>query len=326
MIIVAHQAGALGVPMKVHTQKSIGKPVTASMDAYEKLRQVKAEGVSQLGTLSRGDADELMAGLDLRIDKLGERVDQGKATLEVMKETLDPRIAKLTELIPTTKEGGSEITHITKGQYRKVWGKEPPASIVTKGKVRWEYALDTIAQELHLESKAQTEGKNPDEYLKELIEDAKSQKELIRATQIEVSSDERTLKAIEKLKGSIKARIGKTTSDTLLHKLAKPTVKGKTRPEHKAEKMLASEAQALIDRIQAKRPARAVAIDRGLLAVEVVPMSKADIWGRHPNRLDIRGIDTPRRGRVVAGVAYADRAQRRLSRQHHRGWKRVTYT
>ncbi len=88
MTIVAHQAGALGVPMKVHTQKGIGTPVTASMDAYEKLQQVKAEA----GTLSQEDADELIAGLDLRIDKLGERVDQGKATLEGMKSVDGDRI------------------------------------------------------------------------------------------------------------------------------------------------------------------------------------------------------------------------------------------
>jgi len=322
MTITGQQAGALGVPMKVHTQKSIGKPVTASMDAYKTLQQVKSEH----GTISREDADELIAGLDLRIDKLGERIDQGKATVEAMKETRDPRIDKLTELIPTTKEGRSEITHITKGKYQKVWGKAPPASIVSGGKVRWEYVLDTIAQELHLEPKAQAEGKAPDEYLKGLIEDAKDTKELIRATRAEVVSDETTLKAIAKLKDSIKGRIGKTTSHTLLQTLAKPQLKGKTKPERKAVTILAGEAQALIDKIQAKRSPRAVAIDNSLLAVKVVPMSKAGLWGKHPNRLDIRGVDTPKRGRIMAGVAYADKGQRRLSRRQHRGWKRIKYT
>ena len=37
---VGEQAGALGVPQKVHTQKSTGKPVTASLDAYGKLLKV----------------------------------------------------------------------------------------------------------------------------------------------------------------------------------------------------------------------------------------------------------------------------------------------
>lgn len=415
MPIVGNQAGTMGVPMKVHTQKSKGKAVTGSMDAYEKLQEieaekeanepkatpvekrilgklgdkpvhidvvareldlpiwevssamsllelkgdvkkaggamgegmfyvkVKAETPSQqtaklpkvvksrkrptafdlMGTISREDANELTAGLDLRIEKLEEHIDQGKATVEAIKENLDPRIAKLTELIPTTKEGKSEITHITKGQYQKVWGKAPSASIISKGKVKWEYALDTIAQELHLESKAKAEGKAPDEYLKDLIENAKRTKELLRATQAEIASDESTLKAIEKLKGSIKGRIGKATSEGVLERLTKPSLKGKQKPERKAEKMLASEAQALIVKIQGKRTAKAVAIDKSKLAVEIVPISKAELWGKHPNRLDIKGVDTPRR--ILPGVAYSDRGGRRLSRIHHRGFKKIKF-
>ena len=201
------------------------------------------------GTLSREDARELLAGLDLRTENLEERVYQGKATLEGIKEALDPRVAKLTALIPTTKEGSSEITHITKGQYRKVWGKEPPASIVDKGKVRWEYALDTIAQELHLEGRAQAEGKHPDEYLKNLIEDAKETKALIRATEAEVASDEATLKALEKLRGTIKARTATATTGPLLQKLAKsPKVKptAKPKPATKAKAIVAGVTQELI--------------------------------------------------------------------------------
>jgi hypothetical protein len=415
-MVVGEQAGALGVPQKVHTQKSTGKPVTASMDAYKKLQEIEAENEASepkatpvekrilgklgdkpvhidklareldlpiwevssamsllelkgdvkkaggamgkgmfyikvkpdtmtskhkakpgtkkpkskqptafnlMGIISREDADELITGLDLRIDKLEEGIDQGKATVETIKESLDPRIAKLTELIPTTKEGGSEITHITKGQYRKVWGKEPPASIVSKGKVRWEYALDTIAQELHLESKAKAEGKAPDEYLKELIENAKGTKELLKATQVEIASDESTLKAIEKLKDSIKGRVGKTTSEGALERLTKPSMKGKRKPEQEAEKMLASEAQALIDKVQSKRTPKAIAIDNSRLAIQVVPLSKAGLWGKHPNRLDIKGVDTPRR--VLPGIGYSDKRGRRLSRTHHRGFKKIKF-
>jgi hypothetical protein len=301
------------------------KPEAQAKAQAPKRAQAKPSAVDVMGTISQEDANELIAGLDLRIEKLEGQVDEGKATLESMKESVDPRIAKLTELIPTTKEGRSEITHITKGKYQKVWGKEPPASIVSGGKVRWEYALDTIAQELHLEGKAQTEGKNPDEYLKGLIENAKGEKELLRATQAEVSSDETTLKALARLKASIKARIGKTTSEALLHTLAKPTVKGKSRPVHKAEKMLAGEAQALIAKIQAKRSTLAIATDKGKLAVEIVPMSKAGLWAKHPNRLDIRRVDTPGRHRILPGVAYADRKGARLSRTKHRGFKRIRY-
>ena len=321
-MIVGQQAGALGVSQKVHTQKSRGKAVTASMEAFNKLQKARAE----YGTLSHEDASEIIAGLDLRIDELDKRIDEGKATLEAIKENLDPKIAKLTELIPATKEGRSEVTHITKGQYRKVWGREPKASIVTGGKVRWEYALDEIAQELHLEGKAQTEGKAPDEYLKALIEEAKDTKELIRATQSEVASDASTLQAIGKLKENVKARVGKTTSDGALERIAKPSLKGKPKPERKAEKMLASEAQALIAKTQSKRSSRAVAIDRSLLAVEVVPMSKAATWAKNPNRVDIRGVDTPGRGRITPGVAYSDRKGSRLSRTKHKGFKKIKYT
>jgi len=321
------------------TPRGKGKAVTASMEAYSKLQKVRAEAapiikeVEQakdvLGTLSHEDARELLAGLDLRIDELDGRIDRGKATLESIKESVDPRIAKLTPLIPTTKEGRSEITHITKGQYKKVWGKEPPASIVTKGKVRWEYALDTIAQELHLEPIAQREGKAPDEYLKGLIEDAKDTKELIRATEAEIHSDESTLKALDKLKDTIKARTAKTTMGPLLQKLAKaPRVKptAKPKPATKAKAMLAGVAKELIRKTQANRTPRALLIDNSLLAKQVVPVSKAELWARHPNRLDIRGVDTPSRARIVAGVAYADKGQKRLARKRHKGWRRIKFT
>lgn len=329
---IGHQAGALGVPMKVHTQRSIGKPVTGSMDEQIKLeiarKEAKArqrEPISQQPTISTEDARELVAGLDLRIEQLAGCIDEGKATLESIKESLDPRIAKLTELIPTTKEGQSEITHITKGKYQKIWGKTPPANIVTKGgQVRWEYALDTIAQELHLEGKAQTEGKNPDEYLKGLIEEAKDTKELIRATDLEVRSDESTLKALEKLKGSIKGRVGKTTTETLLRSLAKPTLKGKPKPVRKAEKMLASVAQALIEKTQAKRTSMAIVIDNAKLAKRVVPMSKVELWAKQPNRYDILRVDTPRRHSPKIGI-FTDRRGERLSRRYHRGWKRAKF-
>lgn len=320
-ITTGEQTGMLGVPQKVHTQKSRGKPVTASMDAQAKLQQARAEAAP---TLSREHIDEIVAGLGLRIDELDERIYRGQATLEGIKESLDPRIAKLTALIPATKEGRGEITHITKGQYRKAWGREPKQVILTADgkRVRWEYALDEIAQELRLEPIAQAQGRNPDEYLKGLIEDAQDTKELIRATESEISSDEATLKAIEKLKDDIKGRAGKTTTTTLLQSLAKPTLKGKPKPARKAEKMLAGVAQALIEKTQAKRTTTAIALDNALLAKRVVPMSKAGIWAKTPNRCDIRGVDTPRRQASKTGV-FTDRKGERLSRRYHRGWKRV---
>lgn len=309
--------------------KGKGKPVTASMESYAKLQKVRAEESPKeiFGTLSQEDASELVAGLDLRIDALEGRIDEGKATLEGIKESVNPKVAKLTALIPATREGKGEITHITKGQYRKVWGREPKANILTKdGKsVRWEYALDEIAQELHLEPIAQAEGKAPDEYLKGLIEEAKDTKELIRATESEVRSDESTLKALGKLKDTIKARTGKVTDGKLLEKLAKApriTVTTKPKPAIRAKTILAGVAQSLIEKTQAKRAPRAIAIDNSLLAKTVVSVSKVELWAKHPNRLDIRGIDTPSRSRQGKGV-YADKGQSRMSRKPHRNWKRI---
>jgi len=346
-VIVGEQAGALGVSQKVHTQKSTGKAVTGSMDAQVKLQDAQEEAREAkeqteevkeeaqelkgiLGTLSHEDAAELLAGLGLRTDKLEERVDEGQATLETMKESLNPAIAKLTALIPTTKEGRSEITHITKGQYRKVWGRDPRQEILTKdGKsVRWEYALDEVAQELHLEDKARTEGKNPDEYLKNLIEEARDMKALVKATEAELESDEQTLKALERLKGAIKARSTKQTTGPLLRKIAQPKIKPsvKPRPTTQAKKILASVAQELIQRTQAKRSPRAIAMDNLLLAKKIHPLVNAEAWAKSPNRTDIRGVDTPGRGKIVSGVAYADKGKKRLSRKRHRGFKKIRYT
>jgi hypothetical protein len=69
-----------------------------------------------------------------------------------------------------------------------------------------------------------------------------------------------------------------------------------------------------------KRSDRAMAIDRSLLAKRVVAVDDPR-WLKHPNRLDVRGIDTP----VRPGVAYADRQAKRLSRRKHRGFRRIRF-
>lgn len=61
--------------------------------------------------------------------------------------------------------------------------------------------------------------------------------------------------------------------------------------------------------IQGDRSPRATAADRARLAKRVLPMRMAELWMKHPNRYDIRGVDTPKRRngrkprRAVAGVA-----------------------
>lgn len=306
-------------------------PLQAARAESQEVKQVVKEMPALLGTLSQEDATELVAGLDLRIDSLEGRIDQGQATLEAMKEGLNPEVAKLTELIPTTKEGKGEITHITVGQYKKVWGRPPKPVILTQDgkRVRWEYALDEIAQQLHLEQRAQALGKAPDEYLKELIEDAKDTKTSIKATADEIESDKRTVGALEKLKETIKARTAKETTGPLLQKIAHPRVQpsAKPKPITKAKTILASVAQELIQKTQAKRSPRAIVIDNNLLARQVVPLTRVEVWVNHPNRVDLQGIDTPgaRGTRVKPGVGYRDKGKARLSRTHHKGFSRVKY-
>lgn len=65
---------------------------------------------------------------------------------------------------------------------------------------------------------------------------------------------------------------------------------------------------------------------RPSLTVEVEPISKAGLFGKHPNQTNLRGVNVPKRGRIMAGVAFTDRGKQRLSRRHHRGWKRIKFT
>lgn len=73
-----------------------------------------------------------------------------------------------------------------------------------------------------------------------------------------------------------------------------------------------------------KQSNRAIAIDRALLAKQVVQVDDPR-WLRHPNRFDVRGIDTPSSGRITSRTGFTDRGKTRMSRKHHRGWKRVKY-
>jgi hypothetical protein len=280
------------------------------------------------GTISHEDMQILLAGMELKAEAIEERVYRGKAELEAIKEGQDPRLAKLTALIPRTKEGATELTHITKGQYRKVWGREPKPQILTKdGKsVRWEYALDEVAQELHLEDKARREGVNPDEYVKRLIEGALDTKHMIAAMQSEIDSDERTLKAIERLKTGMKTREATVTRGPVTRTIARVEPKARDKSMRVAKQMAKDEALKLVERIQSQRTPAALAMDNAILSQKVVPLEKAHVWAKAPNRYDIRGVDTPSRGRIVAGVGYADKGAKRIARKPRKGWKKVKFT
>lgn len=100
----------------------------------------------------------------------------------------------------------------------------------------------------------------------------------------------------------------------------------KAKKPTKEKLALQKTGMALIDKIQASRTPRAILIDNALLARQVVPIDSAQKWLKAPNRYDIQGVDTPSHGRIVAGVAYADKGKKRLSRKHHRGWKKIKFT
>jgi len=128
---------------------------------------------------------------------IARRIDEGEANLEGLEASLDPRIAKLTKLMPKAVLAEGELAYITKGQYRKVWGREPKANILTPDgkRVRWEYALDELAQELNLEPLARQVGMDAGEYLKGLIEQAKRTQGLIATTRDRLVADRLALEA-----------------------------------------------------------------------------------------------------------------------------------
>ena len=95
----------------------------------------------------------------------------------------------------------------------------------------------------------------------------------------------------------------------------------KGRPD--TPKVTEGTAQRLIEKVQAKRTSRALSQDEARLAQTVLPASQAARWAKAPNRFDIRGVDTPGRGRIQPGVGYADKGKQRLSRQKHKGFRKI---
>jgi len=261
--VKGEQAGMLGVPGKVHTQK---RPYTSGQmefDSYGKLKQAKEQATSS-------KADEFEKKIALLKDQLEELEDKRKrsslsaseaqAELEVTRDWLksNKRLAKLTELIPRAKAAEGELAYITIGQYRKYWGREPKAVVLTKGRkrVRWEYALDELAQELGLEKQY---GSKADEALRDLIMLARNykdqEKELV--TSLAIAEDE------------IKEAEGKLETVTI----------------HLGRREQVAD-------VQDDRSERAKAIDRSKQAKSVLPFPNVGKWLEEPGRHDIRGVDT----------------------------------
>ena len=62
--------------------------------------------------------------------------------------SLKLRTVRLIDFVPRNGQSKGEIQHLTIAQYKAMTGHEPKACIVKDGYVRWEYALDELAQEL----------------------------------------------------------------------------------------------------------------------------------------------------------------------------------
>lgn len=170
------------------------------------------------------------------------------------------RLVRLTELIPKSKTASGEFAYITKGKYKKYFGREPSHNILDKtGKrVRWEYALDEFTQELGYDKKY---GSNASEMLRDTISLADEYK-----------------KANNNLKKSIKnAKI-----------LAKKT-------GNKFKKMSVHlDKREMVEAVQQVRSPLAISLDNAQTANTVVQFPHVDSWLNFPNRVDIRGIDTKR--------------------------------
>jgi len=108
------------------------------------------------------------------------------------------------------------------------------------------------------------------------------------------------------------------TTELGLRRIEKNTRREQAKPkeEPKPHKEI-----AILQTKSIKQSDRALAIDRSLLAKQVVSVNDPR-WLKHPNRLDVRGVDTPSRARPSRGV-YADKGQSRMSRKPHRNWKRI---
>jgi len=132
-----------------------------------------------------------------------------------------------------------------------------------------------------------------------------------------------TLEAKAKAMGLTESQLAQAkkegvTTELGLRRIEKNTRREKPKPEPKPHKEIA----ALKPKAAVKQSDRAIAIDRALLAKQVVSVDDPR-WLRRPNRFDVRGVDTPGSGRVVSRTGFTDRGKTRMSRKHHRGWKRI---
>jgi len=140
---------------------------------------------------------------------------------------------------------------------------------------------------------------------------AKDRKALAAAVQSQIDADEKTLKGIADVKESINARIGKATGEGVLEEIANTRPKDITKPEAKAQAILAAAAQSLIEKGRSPRP---VMVVKSVKLERLVPITEG------------KKGSTAQRERILPGVAYSDRKGQRLSRTRRRRFKRIKLT
>ena len=198
--VTGEQAGMLGVPGKVHTQKRGFTYATEDMGDWIKYQKIMKKETPAFSKL-----EETWKDTGKQVKELEQSVYEKEATYQTMKETLhenpiSDKVTRLAEIIPKTKEGVGELSYITKFQYKKWTGKEPSKLLLTDDgqHVKWELALDELAQELGYEQKAIGTRLQPDDLLRQDIEKVVKEHKKIEDIRMQLKTDEVEIAAMRK--------------------------------------------------------------------------------------------------------------------------------
>jgi len=257
---------------------------------------------------------EAIAKTKEKLDKIG-----GKAKLDTYIESaikshgLSPRYGgKPPEKPKPTKAKGKEGWQMTRSEWMDAHlaGKEVPWPAGVAGKPTGGIGMMADPHWMLVKRAVEAGKPVPAKVLEKYPDLAKLAKPEPKA--------ESKLEAETKAMGLSKSQIAQARKEGVTTALGLRRIEKSTRREPKPRK----EIGVLQTKPSVKQSDRAIAIDRALLAKQVVPVNDPR-WLQRPNRFDVRGIDTPSSGRVTSRTGFTDRGKTRLSRRHHRGWKKV---
>jgi len=160
-----------------------GFPLRGNVSLRELLRQGGEESYEKMGDLSTKWEDTI------------ESIESARMELEGVEAWFNENqaITGYTDMIPRAKMAEGELAYITKRQYHRYMGKPPESSILTPDgkRVRWEYALDVIAQELGMEEQF---GVKADEHLRRMIMEVPKMRERRYSLQRRLSGAKREVR------------------------------------------------------------------------------------------------------------------------------------